>query len=57
MYNTITIEVVFLVTCTNASDHDSFQMDCTSNQDICQNYEVKGYPTLMFFVEGAKVKH
>merc|ERR550514_935243 len=29
------------------------EVDCTSNKDICEKYQVKGYPTLLW-IEGTK---
>ena len=28
------------------------KLDCTKNQSLCQNYQVKGYPTMKFFTKG-----
>eukprot|EP00123_Amoebidium_parasiticum_P010799 comp20331_c0_seq1/m.25594 comp20331_c0_seq1/g.25594 ORF comp20331_c0_seq1/g.25594 comp20331_c0_seq1/m.25594 type:complete len:552 (-) comp20331_c0_seq1:375-2030(-) len=29
-------------------------VDCTENRDLCQKYEIKGYPTMLLFKGGAK---
>lgn len=30
------------------------KIDCTQNRPICQEFEVKGYPTLLWIVDGKK---
>ncbi|KAE8739622.1 hypothetical protein FOCC_FOCC014887 [Frankliniella occidentalis] len=30
------------------------QVDCTEHKDVCQRFEVKGYPTLLWIVDGQK---
>lgn len=32
------------------------QLDCTKHRTICQNFEVKGYPTLLWIENGQKVE-
>lgn len=32
------------------------QIDCTEHKDVCQRFEVKGYPTLLWIVDGQKVE-
>ncbi|XP_050712885.1 thioredoxin domain-containing protein 5-like [Eriocheir sinensis] len=32
------------------------KLDCTQHQSICTEFEVKGYPTLLWIVDGKKVK-
>lgn len=32
------------------------RIDCTQNRPICQDFEVKGYPTLLWIVDGKKVE-
>ena len=32
------------------------KVDCTKHQSICQGQGVGGYPTIMFFRDGAKVE-
>lgn len=33
------------------------QIDCTEHKDVCQRFEVKGYPTLLWIVDGQKVMY
>ena len=33
------------------------KVDCTKHQSICQGQGVSGYPTIMFFRDGAKVEN
>lgn len=32
------------------------RIDCTQNRPICQDFDVKGYPTLLWIVDGKKVE-
>lgn len=32
------------------------RIDCTQNRPICQDFEVKGYPTLLWIVDGKKIE-
>lgn len=32
------------------------KIDCTQHRPICQEFEVKGYPTLLWIVDGKKVE-
>lgn len=32
------------------------RIDCTQHRPICQDFEVKGYPTLLWIVDGKKVE-
>jgi thioredoxin-like negative regulator of GroEL len=32
------------------------KLDCTTAQSVCQEHEVKGYPTLFYFRNGKKVE-
>lgn len=32
------------------------KIDCTQHRSICQDFEVKGYPTLLWIVDGKKVE-
>ncbi|KNC86900.1 hypothetical protein SARC_00945 [Sphaeroforma arctica JP610] len=42
----------------NAAGHQSTlaEVDCTVQKDVCSKYEVKGYPTLLFFSKGENVE-
>lgn len=31
------------------------RVDCTQNRPLCQEFDVKGYPTLLWIVDGKKV--
>ncbi|KAG0724573.1 Thioredoxin domain-containing protein 5 [Chionoecetes opilio] len=44
----------------NSFEHDKSvtigKVDCTQYQSVCTQYEVKGYPTLLWIVDGKKVE-